>query len=464
MAVLRTWSGVQKTAGVMDMTRGSPVRLMLSFMVPMLIGNVFQQFYNMADSMIVGRFLGADALAAVGATGSLNWMFFSLCSGLSSGIGIVVSQCFGAERQDLVRRMIGSAWYIIAAASLLMGSLGFFLAQDVLTLLGTPENILASATHYMQIICVGTFAVALYNCVAAILRGLGDSKTPLYFLVVASGLNVAMDLLFVCVFRWGVSGAALATVIAQLLSGVGSLVFAAAKNPIFRPSRQWLRLDKDMTLRAVRIGVPMAAQSSLIAFSCVILQGVVNSFGSSVVAAFTATSRIEQLVQQPFMSLSTALSTFAGQNIGAGKQERVREGVRKGFLLMLLFALAMIPLMQLGGRWIVGLFVQEEDVIDLGQKALRLTSWFYLPLGMIYVYRGMLNGAGDAVFSLINGITECAGRILLPEPLTRIPGIDVWGVWLGTALTWALVAVVTAIRYHSGAWKRYAAQAEGRRT
>lgn len=458
-----TEEGVQPKGrvSVMDMTEGEPARLMLSFMVPMLIGNVFQQLYNMVDSAIVGRFIGADALAAVGATGSLNWMFFSLCNGLANGIGIVVSQFFGAGTMNRVKRMIGNAWYIIAASSLLMGGLGYALTRSVLVLLNTPENILDDAVTYMHIMCIGIFAVALYNCVSAILRGLGDSRTPLYFLVIASVLNVVLDLVFVCVFHWGVAGAAVATIISQLLSGVGSLAFSLAKSPIFRLKKRDLVPDRDMMWRAIRIGVPMAAQSSLIAFSCVILQGVVNSFGSAVVAAFTATSRIEQLVQQPYMSLSTSLSTFTGQNIGAGKQDRVREGVQKGFFMMLVFSLIMIPIMQIFGREIIGIFVQEEEVISLGAHALRLTSLFYLPLGVIYVYRGMLNGAGDAMFSLINGFTECAGRILFPKPLTMIPSVGVWGVWLGTAFTWALVAVVTYIRYRSGAWKKYALSVTG---
>ncbi|MGN1023717.1 MAG: MATE family efflux transporter [Lachnospiraceae bacterium] len=440
----------------LDMTRGSPTRLMLRFMVPLLIGNIFQQFYNVADSVIVGRALGAEALAAVGATGSLCWMIFSLCTGLASGIGVVVSQSFGAGRMEEVRRMIGNTWILLAGASALMGCAGAAGAGKVLLLLATPDDILPAAALYLRIQCAGIFAVALYNGVAAILRGLGDSRTPLVFLIIASVLNIALDLLFVLVFHWGVAGAGIATVLAQLLSGIGSLAAAAARDPLFRPDRGDLRPDKALLLRAISIGVPMAAQSALIALSCVILQGVVNAFGSSVIAAFTATGRIEQLVQQPYQSLSLALATFAGQNLGAGKKERVRDGVRKGFWLMLAFTAVMIPVMQLFGRQIMELFVEEENVIRLGQTALRLTSPFYLPLGIIYVCRGMLNGAGDGFFSLLNGVTECAGRILFPWPLTRVRGIGVFGIWLGTALTWTLVSVVTALRYRSGAWKRMA--------
>ena len=424
-------------SGVMDMTQGNPVQLMLAFMIPMLIGNVFQQLYSMVDSMIVGRFVGADALAAVGATGSLNWMFFSLCNGLGNGVGIVISQYFGAGEEDKVRKTIGNACYIIAASALLMGGLGFLFARPVLALLKTPDDIIGMSTGYMQIMCVGVIAVALYNCISAILRGLGDSRTPLYFLIVASVLNVALDLLFVRTFHWGVAGAGVATIISQLLSGIGSLLFSLRRNPLFRLTREAFLPDRNIIWKAVRIGVPMAAQSSLIAFSCVILQSVVNSFGSTVVAAFTATSRIEQLVQ----------------NIGARKEDRVQQGVWKSFAMMLVFSCAMIPVMQFGGKAIVGLFVEDDAVIALGAHALRLTSLFYLPLGVIYVFRGLLNGAGDAAFSLINGVTECAGRILFPKPLTLIPQVGVWGIWLGTAFTWTLVAAVTYIRFRTGAWR-----------
>ncbi len=421
-SVEQTAARSSRGSGVMDMTQGKPVQLMLAFMIPMLIGNVFQQLYSMVDSMIVGRFVGADALAAVGATGSLNWMFFSLCNGLGNGVG-------------------------------LMGGLGFVFARPVLALLKTPDDIIDMSAGYMQIMCVGVIAVALYNCISAILRGLGDSRTPLYFLIVASVLNVALDLLFVRTFHWGVAGAGVATIISQLLSGIGSLLFSLRRNPLFRLTREAFLPDRNIIWKAVRIGVPMAAQSSLIAFSCVILQSVVNSFGSTVVAAFTATSRIEQLVQQPYQSLSMSISTFTGQNIGARKEDRVQQGVWKSFAMMLVFSCAMIPVMQFGGKAIVGLFVEDDAVIALGAHALRLTSLFYLPLGVIYVFRGLLNGAGDAAFSLINGVTECAGRILFPKPLTLIPQVGVWGIWLGTAFTWTLVAAVTYIRFRTGAWR-----------
>ena len=436
-----------------DMTKGSPMRLLVSFMIPMIIGNVFQQFYNMVDSMVVGHFVGADALAAVGATGSLTWLLFSLCNGLGNGIGIIISQYFGAGDLRAVRKTIGNAFYIVGASGIIMGTIGYNVCRSLLILLKTPDNILDQSAAYMQIMCIGVIFVSLYNCVSAILRGLGDSKTPLYFLIVASILNVIMDLVFVVHFHWDVIGVAVATIISQFISGAGSLLFAMRKNPLFRLTKDSFRPDPVIMKNTIRLGVPLALQSSMIAFSCVILQGVVNSFGSSVVAAFTATSRIEQLVQQPYMSLQTAISTYTGQNIGARNEERVNLGKKHALILLLIFTGIFFPVAQLGGRFLMTWFVTDETVIGLGTQALRITSIFYIGLGTIYVYRGMLNGSGDALFSLINGITEMCGRIFFPRPLTMFPVIGVWGIWLGTGLTWSLVAAVCLIRFHSGAWR-----------
>ena len=230
---------------VKDMTVGKPTGLLLSFMLPMVIGNVFQQLYSMADSMIVGQFVGADALAAVGATGSVNFLFFSLCSGMANGTGIVISQHFGAGNSDYVKKAIANAAYIMLVAGLAMGGLGVLLAKPILIFLNTPDNILADATLYMRIVCAGVLATAAYNCISAILRAVGDSKTPLYFLIMSSILNVGLDIWFVRGLGMGVAGAAIATIIAQFLSGVGSLMFAFAKNPHRRavhPTMQAQRL------------------------------------------------------------------------------------------------------------------------------------------------------------------------------------------------------------------------------
>lgn len=440
-------------SNVTDMTNGNPTGLLMSFSLPMLVGNIFQQLYTMIDSMIVGNYIGADALAAVGATGSVLFLFYSLCSGMSIGIGIVVSQYLGAQDAEDVKRSIANSIYVMLTAALLMSLLGFCFARPVLQLLQTPGNIIDEAELFLKTNCAGILAISAYDCVSALLRALGDSSTPLLFLTVSIAVNIGLDFLFVVGFHWGVFGTALATITAQGIAAAGSLIFAFLKNPYFKIPKQNFRPRKQIIKRCIRLGLPVALQSSMIAVSCIALQTVVNSFGSVVVAAFTVTSRLEQLVQQPYNSLGSAVSTYTGQNIGAGKIDRVQKGYRNSCLLIGIFALCVLPLAQFCGYFIMRLFVQDAQVISLGTEALKITSWFYLPLGMIYITRGLLNGAGDTVYSFINGIIEMAGRIGLAGPLTRIKGIGVWGIWLATGLTWLITGAVSVVRYLQGTWK-----------
>lgn len=442
----------KRKMSVYSMTEGNPAKLLLSFTLPMLIGNLFQQLYNMVDSIIVGRFVGANALAAVGATGSLNFLFFSMSFGIASGVGVVVSQYFGAERPDMVERGIVNGMYLLAIVSLVMSILGVACARGVLVLLNTPESILEDAIIYMRVSCGGILAIAAYNGVAAVLRALGDSKTPLYFMVVACFINIGLDLLFVITFQWSVFGVALATVIAQLISAVGAFVYAFIKISYFRVKKEHRAIKGDIVSRCFKLGIPIALQNSLIAISCIALQRVVNGFGESVVAANTALGRIEQIVQQPYSSLGAALTSYTGQNIGAGKIDRVKKGYRVGFVCVLIFSLIMLIPGQFFGRQIVGIFVQDEAVIEIGAKGLAITSAFYFFLGMIYVARSVLNGAGDAAYAMINGLIEVTGRVGFAKPLTMIPAIGMWGVFLTTGLTWTLTGIVSMARYHKGKW------------
>ncbi len=442
---------------VKDMTEGKELSLLMRFSAPMLVGNIFQQFYNMVDSIIVGNYVGANALAAVGATGSLNFLFFSLCNGMAMGIGILISQYFGAKDEVYLRKSIFNTIYLIAITGILMSLLGIILARPILILLHTPQEILADAVVYMQIVCGGILTVAAYNAVSAILRALGDSKTPLIFLVAASFINILLDLLLVIRFDMGVMGVAIATVIAQAFAAVGSLLFALTKNPYFKISREEMHYDSKIICNCVRLGVPVAAQSALIAVSCVALQGAVNKFGASVVAAFTATSRIEQLVQQPFNSLGAAVSTFSGQNIGARKIERVKKGYYESIIMITVFSVLMLAAAYIFGNDIMRLFVKDDTVIDIGAKALKITSLMYFPLGMIYVTRGLLNGAGDALYAMINGFIEVAGRVGFANSLVLVSAIGVWGIWWATGLTWVITGAASVLRYKQGKWKNMSA-------
>ncbi len=438
---------------VCDMTNGNAAGLLLRFAFPMLIGNIFQQFYNMADSVIVGKFVGSNALGAVGSVGSLNFMFFSLCMGLGSGIGVLISQYFGAGQDEYVRKIIANAVYITIAAGMLMSLCGTILAKPILCIMNTPQENFVDALIYMRIVCGATVVVAGYNMISSILRALGDSKTPLIFLVAASGINIILDLIFVIVFHMGVAGAAFATVIAQVLAMLGSIWFGMRKNPYLQLKKRHFQFDREIFQNSLRLGLPIAAQNALIAFSCVALQSVVNRYGAIVMAAYTATSRVEQLVQQPFGSLGTAVSTFAGQNAGAGRYDRVSAGCKVSVRIVLIFSLIMVIVMFLLGDKIVGLFVNEPEVIGIGAKGLQITSLMYIGLGLIYVMRGMLNGVGDATFAMINGVTEVIGRVGFAWLLMMIPSVGLWGVWYTNGLTWALTGAANVIRVLQGKWK-----------
>ncbi len=439
---------------VQDMTSGNETSLLLKFSVPMLIGNIFQQFYNMVDSIVVGNYVGKEALAAVGMTASLNFLYFSLCNGFATGAGVLISQYFGMKNERRVKDSIGNSLYLMLGMGALMSVLSVLLSAPILRLLNTPENIFEDALLYTRIVCGGLFSVVLYNGIAAMLRALGDSTTPLIFLVVASILNVIGDLVLVLVFHMGVAGVAIATIVAQLVSALGCIGYAVVKNPYFRLEKENFRVSRSLQSKMLRLGIPFGAQGSLIAFSCVALQSVINRFGSDVIAAFTATSRIEQLVQQPFNSLGTALATFTGQNLGAGNIERVQKGYKRSTMLVILFSLIMSAMMFLWGDNFVGLFVDDAEVIAIGGRAVRITSLFYIPLGMIYIARSLLNGAGDSIFAFISGLAEVVGRIGFSLWLAAIPALGYWAVWYTTGLTWLITGAVCILRYVQGKWKQ----------
>lgn len=442
-----------KNQATYDMTSGSPVKLLLGFTIPLLIGNIFQQFYNMVDSIIVGRYVGANALASVGASGSINFLFFSLTQGLSIGIGIIVSQYYGAKDTKYLQKAIANSFWILAASSLVTGILGAILARPIMELLRTPAEIIDDSVIYMQVSCVGLIAVAAYNGISSILRALGDSRTPLLFLIVASILNVVLDLLFVVGFHWGVFGVALATIIAQFISACGCIWYAWKKIPYFHMDISYFRPDHALIRKCCVLGVPVALQNAMIALSCVILQSVVNGFGAVVVAAFTANGRFEQLVHQPFSSLGAAVATFTGQNIGAGNLNRVKKGYHAASVICAVFCICMLPVSMFGGSAIMKIFVSDPEVIRIGAHGIFITGFFYFPLGMIYVTRNLLNGSGDANYAMINGFMEVVGRVCFAKPLTMIPIVGMWGIWWTTALTWTLTAVVSFFRYLGGKWK-----------
>ena len=439
---------------ITDMTVGDPVRHIILFALPTLIGNLFQQVYNFADSIIVGRFVGADALASVGATFSVTFLFFALCNGIGSGGGIIVSQYYGARDDARVRNCIVNTGVIMLLVPSFFGIVGFVSAPALMRLLDTPADILLDSVMYIRYMCVGLLFVSMYNYLASMIRALGDSKTPLYFLIFSTFLNVFLDILFVYNFKMGIKGAAIATIIAQFAAAVGCAIYAYIVNPYFKIKRRDCHISKDMVMNVMRLGVPMSLQFGLIAISSMAVQRIVNSYGTVMVAAFTATSRIEQLIHQPYGTLGTSLATYCGQNYGARKYDRVYMGYKKGFLIMAVLSVAMILTMQLFGGKITGLFVTSPEVIAEGARGLRITSLFYLPLGSIYVIRGVLTGVGDGLFALSNGIVEVVGRFTIPYLMTVYMGMGRTGIWVSTGVVWVVSAVFACLRYYTYLHKR----------
>ena len=436
-----------------DMTKGTPWKLLLQFAVPLFIGNIFQQLYNMVDSIIVGNFVGPNALGAIGTTNSLNFLFFSLVAGLSVGIGIIVAQFFGSNNEEKVKDTIGNAIWIVLISSVIMACIGFFVAKPVLVLLRTDKVILGDATAYLKVTSIGICCTGLYNGVSSRLRALGDSKTPLIFLIFASLVNVVLDLWFVLGLGWGVVGAGVATAFSQFLSAVTCIFYAYKSNTYFRLKKKNLKLNSYIVEKSLRLGIPVALQNSLIAFSLIVLQAIVNGYGATFTTAFTVISRIETLVQQPFMSLGAAVSTYTGQNLGAGKTDRVVKGFNSSNVMNVIFSAVVLVLFWTFTSPIVSIFGKDAEVLRIASDGLRITSCFYVFLGLIYTTRNVLNGAGDAMFSLFTGIVECIGRVGFAYPLTLIPFLGSYGVFVATGITWMLNGLFSLIRYKRGKWK-----------
>ena len=436
---------LNKKEYVMDMTEGSSMKLIMKFSVPLLIGNLFQQVYSLVDSIVVGRHLGANALGGVGSVGMISFLFFSLCNGMASGIGVVISRHFGAKKEEQVKKAIANALFVILAVGALMSILGYCFAGPIIRLMKTPAETFDYAYTYMRITCGFTIAVAIYNGISAVLRALGDSKTPLIFLMIASAINVVLDIVFVIYMDMGVAGAAYATVLSQILSSVGSICYAVKTNPYFRLKRGHFKFDRDIMKED--FSIPMAVQTSMISISCSILQTLINGYGPEVMAAYTATGKVEGIIFQPFSSLGLALSTFAGQNCGARKYERVRRAVWQTELITLALGAALFCLVAVFRENVVGFFVTEENVIRLGAKGLVISGSMYIALGTIYTMRGALNGMGDVVFSMLNGALEVGGRIVFALILMYVLKMGFWGVWYTNIFTWIVIALTASVRF-----------------
>lgn len=430
-----------------DMTKGSPWRLIFFFTVPVLLGNIFQQLYSMVDTIIVGRFVSVQALAAVGATGSISFLVIGFATGITSGFGIVIAQKFGAGDEKAVRRSVGVSIVLCIIITIILTILSLTTSRFVLELMNTPDDIINDAVIYINIIYAGIFATIYYNMVASILRALGDSKTPLYFLILSSILNVVLDLVLIINFHMGVAGAGIATVFSQFVSAVLCTIYTIKRYPILKLKKSDFRVNKTWAWAHLRVGLPMALQFSVTAVGVMVLQSALNVFGSEVIASFTAASKVETLVTQTMNSLGTTMATFCGQNLGAGKWSRIKKGMQVGMIFsagcVLIAALINFTL----GTAATRLFMTDpsDEIIGYARTYLYITTLFYPFLAAIYLFRNSLQGMGDAMIPMIGGVAELISRLGVAVILPIFIGYI--GVCLASPAAWFVTGMILTVRY-----------------
>lgn len=436
-----------RTQGGKDMTQGEPFQLILWFSIPLLLGNIFQQFYSMVDTIIVGKILGTQALAAVGTTGPLNFLVLGFASGITSGFAVLVAQRFGAGDIAGMKKAVAAAAELTVGFTIVLTLAATLGTRGLLHLINTPEDILEGAYEYIVVIFGGMFTMMLYNILACILRAIGDSRTPLYFLIISSILNIVLDLVFILNFNMGIAGAAWATVISQGVSGVLCFVYMMKKYPMLHLSGKDVLAEKWMYGRHLFIGLPMAFQFSITAIGTVILQGALNLFGSTTIAAYTAACKVEQLVTQPAGTFGVTMANYSGQNLGADRVDRIKEGVTKCTILTLLFAVLASVILFLFGEPLTRLFLDgnQPEVVDTAMVYLRMCALFFPFLNMIFVYRNMLQGVGKSFMPLMAGVFELIARSVVSFTLPAVLGFT--GICLAGPIAWMAAAIPLGITY-----------------
>lgn len=398
-----------------DMTTGSPMKLILGFAVPLLFGMLFQQIYSLVDTIIVGQFLGVKALAAVGATGSINFLIIGFCNGMCSGFALPVAQRFGAKDEEGLRKYIGNSAVLSIILGLVITVVTTLLCRPILEWMSTPSDIIDLAYNYIVVIFIGIPAIILYNLLSGYIRSLGDAVTPVIFLVLAACLNVALDLLFIVVFHWGVFGASFATVIAQGISGLLCLFLIMKRFTIMHLKRSDWKLDRTYVRVLLTMGLPMGLQYSITAIGSVILQASVNPLGSNAVAAMTAATKISCFIVCPFDALGSTMATYGGQNVGAGQLERLGKGLKAATVLGFIYSLIALAVLYFFGEPLNLLFVSasETEVIANSQQFLLANALFYFPLALVNIVRFLIQGMGFSGFAMIAGLCEMVARTLV---------------------------------------------------
>lgn len=436
-----------------DLTEGKPGRLIFRFATPMLIGNVFQQIYNVTDSIIVGKFLGKEALAAVGASFPLIFLLISFIIGIASGSTVIIAQFFGAKNIEKVRKTIDTLYIFLFFASILIAVLGIIFSAPIFRLIKLPEELIPQATLYMNWYLTGSIFFFGFNGTSAILRGLGDSKTPLYFLIISTIANIFLDLLFIVVFKWGIEGAAIATVIAQAGAFITTVVYLNRTHPIINLSWRKLIWDNEIFRSSVKIGLPTGFQQTFVSLGMIALLRIVNDYGTNVIAAYSVAGRIDGMAGLPAMNFGTALSTYVGQNIGAKKMHRVKQGLLSTLSMSSWTAVITSILIIVFRHELMALFVSDPDVIKIGGEYLLIVSGFYIMFSSMFVIGGVMRGAGDTLIPMfITLFSLWVVRIPLAAVLSKQWGVI--GIWWAIPIAWFMGMSLSYLYYRAGVWKK----------
>lgn len=431
-----------------SMTTGSPAKLILLFSLPLILGNIFQQFYSMADTIIVGRTIGVNALAAVGCTGSISFFILGFVMGFTSGLSIITAQRFGAQDEEGIKRSFASSILLSIIITVVMTVLSLILVRPIMTLLQTPTEIIEDAISYIRIIFLGIGASVLFNLASNTMRALGDSKTPLFFLIFACCINIVLDLVFILIFDMGVAGAGVATILSQLLSGICCFIFIKKKMPLLWIEKRHFYAGWAEIKRHLFTALPMAFQMSIIAIGSLILQFALNSLGATSVAAYTASQKIDSIATMPLNSFGAAMATYAAQNHGAGKPERIRKGVFQCILISVSFSVLMSLMNIFAGSNLTAIFVGkgETQVLALSETYLQINGAFYSVLALLFIYRFTLQGLGNGIIPTVAGIMELIMRAF--GALILADSFGFAGACCANPLAWIGACIPLAIAYY----------------
>lgn len=431
-----------------DMTSGNPMRIILSFTIPIFIGNVFQQFYNMTDAVIVGKFVGTKALAAVGSTGTIMFLIYGFVVGMTAGFTVLTAQKFGAGDMDAMRKTVAGASILSLIVGVLLTAGFMMFMRPWLEVMNTPEDIYADAYAYIMIISAGILAQMLYNLLASILRALGNSKVPLYFLILSAVLNIVLDLVLIIVFHMGAAGAAVATVISQGVSGILCFIYIVKKVPVLHMKRDDWRPTGSLLWTQIRIGIPMALQYSITAIGTMMVQSSVNILGSTQVAAFTAAGKIEQVVTQAYVAQGTTMATYGAQNMGAGNVARIRQGFKASTIIGVIYAFIAAAFVMTVGKYMSYLFVSEdvEVIMESVDLYLKCIGVFFIPLAIVNIYRNGIQGLGYGLLPMMAGVAELIGRGVVA--VIAAGHRSYLGVCLASPAAWVLASLLLLAMYY----------------